>query len=309
MTYSIPYELFDQLVLSLIDQAIRCHGDADLLSSWETTIANRKRDGRLAALASCVAGIAERQSQSFFMVPTSDTAAPANTFEAPVPERSSPDAGLRLIADNETRYPLAADYLRFPAFRRNINVIDIVFDAIWVVVAENAAAIALITAANAFAGKNPLEIAGDGYFQAFLGALGERVAAYVKKIRSLPALAGIEHCVYIKAIVRYQMGERFSVRDLIPLYRPNRQDDARQDPVSPTPCNIPARKFWRCSRREAGSCLLLSEEVGELIADLDIALNSLADKGFIEGPTGDFFTIPLLEGPIRSKTRWCHGRA
>ena len=303
MTYSIPYELFDQLVVSLIDQAIRCSGDADLLSSWEAAIANRERDSWLDVLVSYVAGIAERQSQSFFRVPTSDEAAFANMFEATAPDCSSPDIGLRLIVDNETRYPLAADYLRLPAFRRNINVIDIVFDATWMVIVENAAAIVLITAANTFTGKNPLEIAGDDYFQTFLGALGEHVAAYVKNIRSLPALVGIEHCVYIKAIVRYQIGEHFSARDLVPLYRPNQRDGARQDPVSPTPCNIPARKYWRCSQRETGSCLLPSEDVEVLISALGTALHSLADKGFVKGSTGGFFTIPLLKGPVLSRAR------
>lgn len=202
--------------------------------------------------------------------------------------------------DPELLFSKAADYAKLPSFRRDINIIDIVIEMLQIVLAKNAERICkLLIKINRSLGDS------DAFKEALASASAVEIPSnlwsYVRKIRALPRLVGIEHCVFILAARSYELPTSFTAMDIQPLYKMTTIDEDGGSTSSVPLCIIPARKLWRCPKRGKGDgeCDLIASSKKAKLAEIERALRGLEKKKFIR-PDNDGkpkrYSIPLKEG-------------
>lgn len=273
MIISMPYEQFHQQVL----WAITLGMNEQQRTKWNGLLAKEGAASDVNAIVDSVLQCARKVSESYY----DEALQPGvlltdKTGESLEIEWSDSYSWLREDRQAWNELPLAADYTRLPVFHRNINVIDIVFDILTIALAEFGSVLLLYILSQhdeAMSGS-PLPI--ERFLATFIPKLGFRLRKYVRDCKSLPALEGFEHCVYIKSATSFEIDELFSGEQVVELFNP---EEAK--------CSIPARRYWRCEKRakaegaSAVVCELSRLDADSITHSITCALGSLAEKEFL----------------------------
>lgn len=274
MIISMPYSTFREFLLFSLETSLV--KNRKLCERWNAFLQDAATQPNIEQILRAITVACLEVSDSLYDESFAQYALEEGDFESDEPKR------LRFVARTPEReeedelLSKAADYARLPTFRRNVNLVDVMFDVIGITIVGVGCSIVERAVDLWGNGTDPSAISFSRLLADLALHLPPLLFAYARSIHSLPKLRGIEHCVLIKAVSVSEIGQPFVAEDLLPLF-------------SSSKCNIPARRWWRCAQRGGflGPCGVYendSETGGGTPAlnDLANALKGLADKRFLK---------------------------